>query len=433
MSSKLLLALLLSSAVARIVDFEKDGGAVPDTTDLATAWKNGGIMNSTLNALQPGDMLIIPNKTYHLMGGITAPNLKDVVISFDGTIEFSDDIKAWPRNGKHVLECFHFQDPINVTFTSSGLGTINGKGGKWWGIPGIGYLVHQENRPRLISADNAKGCLFENIILKDSPYWTFWFSNTDGLEVRNAHIDARRLNDDGHDIIDITAFNTDGFDVSGKNVWIHDCTVWNDDDSVCVKDGSENMLFERINASGLGLTIGSIGSSTVRNITFRDIYMHHTYKGIYMKFRGGGGGHVSDVLYENIWMEEPSQAPIWIGPAQQSDSDNLCAAHPCSICWPTLPGAKCNAADSLYSNITLRNITINNPKQSPGVILGSTNASWSMKDILFDSVVVNHPGKKPFDSTYLCQGVGTGRATGGTSPVPSCFKDETDAAKRRSV
>lgn len=46
---------------------------------------------------------------------------------------------------------------------------------------------------------------------------------------------------------------------------------------------------------------GSI-ASTVRNITFRDAYMHHTSKGIYMKFRGGG--LVTDVLYENIVMDQ---------------------------------------------------------------------------------------------------------------------------------
>jgi len=46
------------------------------------------------------------------------------------------------------------------------------------------------------------------------------------------------------------------------------------DDSFCVKDDSSNMLFERLTSSGLGLTIGSIGGSTVRNITFR--FLHHT-------------------------------------------------------------------------------------------------------------------------------------------------------------
>ena len=69
------------------------------------------------------------------------------------------------------------------------------------------------------------------------------------------------------------------------------------------------MLFERLSASGLGLTIGSIGGSNVRNITFRDVVMPQTYKGIYIKFRNGGG-NITDVLYENIVMEEPEQWPI---------------------------------------------------------------------------------------------------------------------------
>jgi polygalacturonase len=310
-----------------------------------------------------------------------------------------------------------------------GQGLVNGKGGKWWGIPGIGYLERGENRPRLVVIPDSKDILFENIILKDSPYWTFYAPNANGLEVRFSSIDARRLPDDGHDIVDITAFNTDGFDVTVRNVWIHDCSIWNDDDTIAVKDNSQDMVFERINASGVGLTIGSIGSSTVRNITFRDCYMHKTYKGIYMKFRGGGG-HVSDVTYENIYMEEPSQTAIWIGPAQQSDSDNLCAAHPCSICWPSVPFAKCEAPNSTYTNITFRNITIHSPKQSPGVILGSEFTP--IQNIVFDNVrVTGTAGTKPFGSNYYCEGVATGVATGGTDPVPACFKDETTHAKTR--
>ena len=35
---------------------------------LATAWKNGGILNATLRNLKPHDVLVIPNKTYHVMG-----------------------------------------------------------------------------------------------------------------------------------------------------------------------------------------------------------------------------------------------------------------------------------------------------------------------------------------------------------------------------
>ena len=79
------------------------------------------------------------------------------------------------------------------------------------------------------------------------------------------NISAARDKKDYHSAYDITAFNTDGFDISGENIYIHDCEIWNDDDCIAVKpqsitskqsNCSRNMLFERINASGLGLTIG---------------------------------------------------------------------------------------------------------------------------------------------------------------------------------
>ena len=46
---------------------------------------------------------------------------------------------------------------------------------------------------------------------------------------------AKRTDQDHHGIIDMTAFNTDGFDVTGRNVWIHDCNVWDQDDCIAVK------------------------------------------------------------------------------------------------------------------------------------------------------------------------------------------------------
>ena len=104
--------------------------------------------------------------------------------------------------------------------------------------------------------------------------------------------------------------------------------------------------------------------STVRNITFRDCHMPDTYKGIYMKFRDGSDGLIEDVTFENIVIDRPTQWPIWIGPAQQSDSNNPCAAHPCSICWPDVPLAKCSPSGSRYNNILLKNVTINSPAVS---------------------------------------------------------------------
>jgi hypothetical protein len=338
------------------------------------------------------------------------------------------------------MEFMSFTNMTDFTITSSalptpgargadagarnGAGMIDGKGQKWWGIPGVGYLERGENRPRLVHLNGpSRNVKIERIFFKDPPYWTTSLHVEDGLEIADCKIEAWRISHDSHTIIDLSAFNTDGFDVTGKNIWIHDCTVWNQDDSFCIKDGTSDVVIENINASGVGLTIGSIASN-VNNITFRNAYMHHTVKGIYMKFRGGGT--ISNVLYENIVMDEPEQYPIWIGPAQQSDSSNPCAAHPCSLCWPQIPGAECIAPDQArYVNVTLRNIVVNSPKGNPGVILANT--SVPMQNVVFENVVVNNPSTKKtkWGTNYFCEGVATGVATGTTSPVPPCFKDET--------
>jgi len=429
---KLVLSLLFSLTTGRVVNFE-DEGALPDDFANEVAWSNGRLMNQTLASLMPGDTFLIPNKTFMMMGGIRAYDLHSVTFQIDGTIVFSNNMDEWPREASgDVLECFHLFNIENVTFTSSGVGTLDGQGEVWWGIPGIGYLVRGENRPRLFNIQDSKNLLVENLFFLNSPYWTFWVHSVDGLEVRNCEISARRTNEDHHGIIDLTAFNTDGFDVTGKNVWIHDCTVWAQDDCIAVKDNSENMLFERITASGVGLTIGSIGTSNVNNITFRDCYMPHSWKGIYMKFRGGDsskGGRISNVLYENIYMEAPEQFAIWIGPAQQSDSSILCAAHPCSICWPQLEsaGAQCNMDENfIYENITLRNITINDPQFSygQGIVLG--NPVTPMQNIVFDGVRVLNAKDDKVGRYHTCDGVETGLALGDTNPVPPCFQDRTN-------
>merc|ERR1711964_870293 len=114
------------------------------------------------------------------------------------------------------------------------------------------------------------------------------------------------------------------------------------------------------------------------------------------------------------------QWAIWIGPAQQCDGCSLmdlCSTDggPCSLCWPTV--GECNApAEAQYTNITLRNITINNPKQSAGVLIA--NASVPMQGIVFDNVVVNNPASKPWGNDgYYCKNV-NGVALGAISPVP---------------
>ena len=168
--------------------------------------------------------------------------------------------------------------------------------------------------------------------------------------------------------------------------------------------------------------------------------MHHTNKGVYMKFRDSAaqGGVIRDVLYEDIVIEEPSSWPIWIGPAQQDIKGdgpgvyNPCHGDPCSLCWPHTKHANCDAPAGLFANLTLRNITIVSPKGSPGVLYG--NSSLPIAGLVFDNVVVTDPPADGVWGTdyYYCEGVSQGVATGTTWPVPPCFEDRTLAAAARN-
>jgi polygalacturonase len=194
----------------------------PATAQSKVAWANGAAFNVSLNKLLPGDTLIVPNKTFHLVGGIIARNIRSATIQFDGTLVYAFEdtvsaaeeyIKTWPRSTAstqkkegQVLECMHFFNFTNVKFTSTGMGTFEGRGQKWWGIPGIGYLKRTEDRPRLITIEGgSSNILFENLYLHESPYWTL-DAHVSGMEIRNVHINNRRTNSDGHGVLDETAF-----------------------------------------------------------------------------------------------------------------------------------------------------------------------------------------------------------------------------------
>jgi len=264
-------------------NFLTDLGATSSSTSLSTALSNTALLNSYFGeTFIPGDTLLIPEgHTFTVMGGIEGNNLVDCTIILNGKLSFSKIVKEWPRyeNGHNhagqVKECISFDSPTNFVLTSTlgggshdKLGVLDGNGNEWWWWPFFGYMKFEEDRPRLFRMDKGHNVLIKDILFQDSPYWTTKFSCMDGLEIAGSGITARRTDNDGHGLLDLSAFNTDGFDISGRNVHVHDCNCYAQDDCFTVKDSctgvSENMLFENNNASGMAMVIGSIGGSTVR-------------------------------------------------------------------------------------------------------------------------------------------------------------------------
>jgi hypothetical protein len=70
-----------------------------------------------------------------------------------------------------------------------------------------------------------------------------------------------------------------------------------------------------------------------------------------------------------------------------------------------------------WNNIRLRNVTINDPENSPGVIMG--NSTNPIRNLIFDNVIVKNPVSDPWKYYYVqcVEGV----SIGNTSPVPNNF------------
>ena len=79
---------------------------------------------------------------------------------------------------------------------------------------------------------------------------------------------------------------------------------------------NEELLGER---PSVGLSVGTLawGRGVGPNVTFRNILMDNTFKGIYVKM-DNNGHRVQDLLYQNITIRGPTvEAPVMIGPINQ--------------------------------------------------------------------------------------------------------------------
>ncbi len=90
-------------AQSAIINFEDIGGKAHDQS-IETVTRNRDLLNATWNAMGKGDIFVLPNKTFHVVGGIIVDNLSNVVFQIEGTLRFTDDRESWPADSNgHVL------------------------------------------------------------------------------------------------------------------------------------------------------------------------------------------------------------------------------------------------------------------------------------------------------------------------------------------
>jgi len=365
----------------------------------------------------------------------------------DGVIRAAGDYANWPKSSKgKFLDFLTISNCRGFTLTAPKLdqdrrsGLFDGQGQQWWSdallTGGKAFPSGSStDRPRLICFSQCNDTLMENVFVLNSPRFNVHLYDMLHLEVRevivlvdkgitrsdNNSLTQRRLL---YDPIQPLDANTDGIDPSGVNIWIHNVFVQNDDDSIAVKPCNPekctnaggytgNVLIEDSTLIGAGASIGSVtpqsSHAAVRNVTWRNITMPKTLKGIYIKSDpgcvadGSKTAEITGILYEDIDIIEPLWWAIFIGPQQQQEFGTS-LGDKCSLFYKLIPNQKCETSGCVsFNDITLRRVTVYNPALAPGMILGNDTFA-SFQNITFDHVVVLNPGTYPFDlkGKYLC-------------------------------
>ena len=157
--------------------------------DEGSASNNTAALNAALAALLPGDTLSIPNRTFWLAGGVRSTGLVNATLRLDGTLRFLAGRKGWPveacghdRDKKCVQKAILIADARGLTLTSAGAGMVDGNGASWWGY--INYLIHAEDRPKLLTIQNATDVLVEHWHFRQSAYHTFHADDVARVEIR---------------------------------------------------------------------------------------------------------------------------------------------------------------------------------------------------------------------------------------------------------
>lgn len=395
---------------------------------LDMARSNTALLNSHI---QNDRYIQIPDGHFPMMSGVEGHNVLNFSLDLQGALDFGvcdANNSCAIRKKDYPLDTpmFHFTNMTGFRFTSSTkTGLILGGGEQWYGFAD---LTISDEKPILFSMIGELSTRVEisHLRFKQPPYWTLYL---EAEWVTIHHVDIYAQSND-YIAPTIKAFNTDGIDISGDNVHIYDCNIHVGDDCVAVKGGS-NWLVERINATGLGMSLGAHGVAT--NITFRDIWMGKTVRAIYIKCEA------HDILYQNITVVEATMFPIWIGPAYQFLEGD------CPLLWPIVSTAQTARVSSLLhddplyynglcrpskhsfgTNIRIVDVHIQKSHSTPFVLLGNEKHY----EVDFDNVkVVETPNKEfPISNETSCYNVSvceeiTCKKKGSRDPlVPCCDK-----------
>jgi len=347
------------------------GGKADNKTDLGPAvinTYNGCVKGSSGNTLLVPSGLFLLNSNINLGGS-------GYTVQLDGTITIA-------FNTALAGTMLQFTDCSSITLT--GAGKILSQGSFW--RPN-NDLSKYPSRPRLVRFQNCNNCVINNIALINSPMFHLTLIGNNNV-ISNMVVDA--------DIIG----ETDAFDISGNNNYVHNVEVTNGDECVTVKTPTNGFLAENIVCHySAGCNIGSFGNgatvASVENVYYKNVTMYNSDAGAQIKTYPNNLGIVKNVTYDTFTISA--------------------IAYPIAINVFWCPHTTCpNATGTLaISDINFLNIQGTQATNTRPAVLLDCLPKYMCTDITFKGVSITAENGNTHDSiTNAC---GTGRPS-----LPSC-------------
>jgi len=309
---------------------------IGDSTEIALA--NGKYVWKTIQHASPGDTIIL-NKTqpmYYIPFDVVT-NLYNITIKLHSDIYLHDNSSAWTfyEHSDAYLNAFDIRNSSHITIEGNEDSIMYGQGYQWW-IDFFNGKISRE-RPTMLYLENCINVIITDNTLSDSPRFHIYAKNILRMEISGVTVWVEPETT-------IFPFNTDGIDVSGKDIYIHDCMISNYDDAICIKPAdyntpalnntnmscSENIVIDNIYVyKGVGLSVGSVASTKqhcIRNVVFQNIVADEPIKFIYIKTGNiheatSIQGYITNITYQHMIASDALLWPIYIGPQQQKEPD----------------------------------------------------------------------------------------------------------------
>ncbi|GFZ44874.1 Exopolygalacturonase [Saitozyma sp. JCM 24511] len=321
----------------------------PGRTRVCTVKTNGGGVDDSQNILDAfnkcnnGGHVIFPtNTTYTIGKTMDWSFLRSIDIEIQGTLKWTDNIDYWTHNNFNFAavqnQSTFFKLGGDDVFIYGG-GTLDGSGQAWYDAFATNPAVI---RPVLVGIDGLKNSIISNINLRYSPSWYHVVANATNVVFDTMTISGKSTSKN-------IAKNTDGWDTFRSSaLTIQNSIIDNGDDCVAFKPNSTDIVVQNLHCNGShGISVGSLGQyygeyDIVENVLVSDIVMTNASDGARIKIwpgmaptstgltSGGGSGHVKNVTYQNVHIENVDYA-IEITQCYGATNLTVCSQYPSSL------------------------------------------------------------------------------------------------------